>query len=136
MASVLIVDDDVEQRRLLADVLKLNGLAVYQAGDGQEGIDIALDRLPDVILLDIVLPGMDGLQVAAILAHDEATRHIPIVAISGLSTGEIRRKALTAGCVTYFLKPFTPMALVAEVKYWINKASAESRGSKATEGSL
>jgi CheY-like chemotaxis protein len=126
MASVLIVDDDAEQRRLLAEVLQLNGLTVYQAGDGQSGVDTALDVIPDVILLDIVLPGIDGLQVAQILTHDDATRHIPIVAISGLSTGAIRQQALAAGCVTYFLKPFTPMALVAEVKYWINKAARVS----------
>jgi CheY-like chemotaxis protein len=134
MASVLIVDDDNEQRQLLADVLKLNGLDALQAADGEEGIDVAMASIPDVILLDIVLPGMSGLQVAEILTHDEATRDIPIVAISGLSTGEIRQRALAAGCRTYFLKPFTPMALVAEVKYWINKA-AQSRKSDAAEES-
>lgn len=123
MATVLIVDDDIEQRRLLADVFRMNGLTTLDAGDGQTGIDLALSAIPDVILLDIVLPGIGGLEVAEILSHDAATRHIPIIAISGLSTSDIRQRALAAGCVTYFLKPFTPMALVAEVKYWINKAA-------------
>ncbi len=119
MSRVLIAEDDVEQLRLLADVLRLNGLTVVEATDGLEAANLAFADPPDIVLLDLMLPTMSGLDVAKLLSDADATKHIPIIAISGLQTDGARRAALASGCTTYLNKPFSPMALVAEVKHWL-----------------
>jgi CheY-like chemotaxis protein len=116
---VLIADDDETQRTLYADVLRINGFEVVEAGDGNEAVDRALEIVPAVVLLDLVMPGMNGIEVATILTNDPATKHVPIVAISGLISRDMREKALAAGCVNYLQKPYTPVALVTEVRKWI-----------------
>ncbi len=115
---VLLVEDDVQQSNLFAEILRLNGLAVVEAADGPSALSAARAASPDVIVLDLQLPGMSGLQVAKELKETRATADIPIIAISGQSTS-VAHEAVDAGCVTYFRKPYSPMALVAEVKHWL-----------------
>jgi CheY-like chemotaxis protein len=115
---VLLVEDDIQQSNLFAEILRLNGLAVLEAADGYAAIDEARQRAPDIIVLDLQLPGMSGLQVAKILKRQPATAGIPIIAISGQGNA-VHHEAVAAGCVTYFRKPYSPMALVAEIKHWL-----------------
>lgn len=115
---VLLVEDDIQQSNLFAEILRLNGLAVVEAADGYAAVDEAQARVPRVIVLDLNLPGLTGLQVAKILKRQPATRDIPIIAISGQSS-TVHHDAVAAGCATYFKKPYSPMALVAEIKHWL-----------------
>lgn len=115
---VLLVEDDIQQSNLFAEILRLNGLSVVEAADGYAAIDEARERHPELIVLDLLLPGMSGLQVAKILKRQPDTAGIPIIAISGQSSN-IHHDAVAAGCVTYFKKPYSPMALVAEIKHWL-----------------
>lgn len=117
---VLLVEDDVQQSNLFAEILRLNGLSVVEAAEGMGAVEAARERLPDVIVLDLHLPGMSGLQVAKELKGLFATARIPIIAISGQSTA-VGNEAMDAGCVTYFRKPYSPMALVAEIKHWLKR---------------
>jgi CheY-like chemotaxis protein len=116
---VLLVEDDEQQSNLFAEILRLNGLDVVEANDGYAAIDAAQSRKPDIVVLDLILPGMTGLQVAKILKRQAATAEIPIIAISGQSATGAGHEAVGAGCVTYFKKPYSPMALVAEIKHWL-----------------
>ncbi len=115
---VLLVEDDVQQSNLFAEVLRLNGLAVVEAANGVSALTAARASSPDVIVLDLQLPGLSGLQVAKELKEAPETAAIPIIAISGQSTS-VAHEAVDAGCVTYFRKPYSPMALVAEIKHWL-----------------
>jgi CheY-like chemotaxis protein len=126
--TVLIADDDETQRALYADVLRINGLTVLEAGDGTEAVDVALREVPAVVLLDLVMPGMNGIEVATILTNDPATANVPIIAISGLISRDMREKAVAAGCVNYLQKPYTPMALLAEVRHWLARGKGGAPG--------
>jgi CheY-like chemotaxis protein len=116
---VLLVEDDEQQSNLFAEILRLNGLEVDEAADGYAAIEAAQSKIPDIIVLDLMLPGMTGLQVAKILKRQPNTANIPIIAISGQAAAGAGNDAVTAGCVTYFKKPYSPMALVAEIKHWL-----------------
>ena len=116
---VILVEDDEQQSNLFAEILRLNGLEVVEANDGYAAIEAAQSRAPNIVVLDLMLPGMTGLQVAKILKRQPNTAGIPIIAISGQSATGAGHEAVAAGCVTYFKKPYSPMALVAEIKHWL-----------------
>ena len=84
MTVVLIVDDNEKNRKLAADVLFAAGLQTFEAGTGAEGIALATERVPDVILMDLRLPDMDGTEAARTLSEEERTARIPVVAMSAL----------------------------------------------------
>jgi len=123
---ILLVEDDVQQSNLFAEILRLNGLSVVEAADGLTAVDMAESESPDLIVLDLLLPGVTGLQVAKILKRRETTAKIPIIAISGQSSTTLHHDAVNAGCVTYFRKPYSPMALVAEIKHWLLERTRNS----------
>jgi CheY-like chemotaxis protein len=116
---VLLVEDDEQQCNLFAEILRLNGLDVVEANDGYAAIEAAQANAPAIVVLDLMLPGMTGLQVAKILKRQPNMADIPIIAISGQSASGAGHDAVAAGCVTYFKKPYSPMALVAEIKDWL-----------------
>jgi CheY-like chemotaxis protein len=116
---VLLVEDDEQQSNLFAEILRLNGLEVVEANDGYAAIEAAQAKSPAIVVLDLMLPGMTGLQVAKILKRQPNTANVPIIAISGQSATGAGHEAVAAGCVTYFKKPYSPMALVAEIKHWL-----------------
>jgi CheY-like chemotaxis protein len=121
MASVLLVEDDLQQSNLFAEILRLNGLSVVEAADGHAAVHAAQSQRFDAIVLDLMLPGLSGLQVATILKARPETSDVPIIAISGQDSAAAH-DAVGAGCVTYFKKPYSPMALVAEIKHWVHIA--------------
>lgn len=116
---VLIAEDDPDQRFLYAEYLRTTGFDVIEAPDGLVAVSLARAQHPDIVLLDMGLPGLDGIGVAEALKKDPALSGIPILAITGLASEDLRRRALTVGCATYLAKPYSPMALVAEVKHWL-----------------
>jgi two-component system cell cycle response regulator DivK len=103
---VLVVDDLHDNRALLKQILRLYGAQVLEANDGQEAIDLACLEYPQLILMDLSMPVMDGFEATRQLKLLAATRHIPIVAVSAhCQEPEQRKKALAAGCQDCFEKP-------------------------------
>lgn len=113
---ILVVDDDTTNRKLLHVRLKNCGYEVLEAGDGAEAVDLAGKHHPDLVLLDVCMPGMSGHEVAARLKRDAATRDIPIIMLTALSErGEIAR-AHANGVLDYVVKPFDAAELQGKVR--------------------
>ena len=105
MAKILLVEDQEMNRDMLSRRLKKRGYEVAIAVDGAEGVEKARSESPDLILMDMSLPVMDGWEATRILKVDEATRSIPVVALTAHAMSTYRDKALEAGCDAYETKP-------------------------------
>ncbi|MCL1996765.1 MAG: diguanylate cyclase [Defluviitaleaceae bacterium] len=105
--SILVIDDNTTNIMLLHRILA-EEYTVFAVKSGSEGIKIALKQLPDIILLDIVMPDMDGFEVLSALKNEDDTRHIPVIFISGLNDHESEEKGLLLGASDYITKPFSP----------------------------
>lgn len=115
-ALVLVVDDYQDAREMYAEYLEYSGFRVAEAKNGAEAIEKALALLPDVILMDLSLPVMDGWEATRRLKGDDRTRHIPVVALTGHALTGHAEGAKSAGCDAFVTKPCLPDALVVEVK--------------------
>lgn len=115
MAQVLVVEDNPVNMRLAALLLEQGGYAVLQAGDATEGIDLARRQRPDLILMDMQLPGMDGLEATRVLKRDPATRDIKIIALTAFAMQGDEERIRAAGCDDYVTKPFHHADLLAAV---------------------
>jgi CheY-like chemotaxis protein len=117
---VLIVDDFEDIRDAYADFFVFRGYRVAAAADGEQAIEQATALLPDLILMDLSLPGMDGWEATRRLKSDDATRHIPIVALTGHALAGASDGAKKAGCDSFVTKPCLPDDLVVEVRRMLN----------------
>ncbi len=106
MAKVLIVDDSEAFRRLNAEILKMDGHQVLMARNGRETLELVRSERPDILLLDIMMPGLDGFEVCRELKSDPATRGTLVVMVTALSES-VRYRALQAGADEYVTKPIT-----------------------------
>lgn len=113
---MLIVDDDERNARLARDVLEAAGLEAVTAATAAEAIGIARQRRPDVVLMDLRLPDLDGTEAMRLLAADERTARIPVVATSALAAAEAEPRALRAGFAGYIEKPIDVAALPEQVR--------------------
>lgn len=107
MANILLVEDDARTREAMNDLLSLGGHSVIEAVDGEQGVQMVREHIPDVVLLDFSLPKMHGWAVARELRNDEQTRHIPIVAMTAHVMVATEETASEAGCDAYLTKPIT-----------------------------
>jgi PAS domain S-box-containing protein len=114
--TILVVEDDVEAKEVLCATLELEGYVVHTATNGFEAINAACALKPDVILMDIIMPGMDGIEATRILKSDQVTRHIPILIVTVVDKREDIVSGLTAGATDYITKPFFMPELTARVK--------------------
>ncbi len=105
MATVLVVEDNPANMTLAVFLLESAGHAVLTATNAEAGLALARDEHPDLILMDIQLPGMDGLEATALLKQDEATRAIPVIALTALAMKGDEGRILAAGCDGYIAKP-------------------------------
>ena len=105
MPKILIVEDNEPNRHMLARRLERKGFAVVTAPDGAEGYALARAEMPNLILMDISLPGMDGWQVIGLLKSESATRDIPLIILTAHALIDDRSKAVAVGCDDYFSKP-------------------------------
>jgi diguanylate cyclase (GGDEF)-like protein len=112
--SLLVVDDDTSNLVLLSDILQPE-YTIYRAEDGASAIQKAEKYLPDLILLDIIMPGMDGYEVFSVLQQLDKTKHIPIIFVTGLNNPEDEKKGLKLGAVDYINKPFDDMIVKLRV---------------------
>ena len=102
---IMVAEDDADNRLMLKTLLEIRGYRILEASDGQEAITVARDAAPDLILMDLQLPRLNGLAVARLMRHDEGLRHVPIVILSGHDPARHRNLALAAGCNEYLHKP-------------------------------
>jgi CheY-like chemotaxis protein len=113
---VLVVEDYQDAREMYAAYLQFSGYEVAEAVDGVEAIEKAVELLPDIILMDLALPKMDGWEATRRLKSDPRTSHIPIVALTGHALAGHAEGAHKAGCDAFVTKPCLPDALVAEIQ--------------------
>jgi two-component system cell cycle response regulator DivK len=113
---VLVVDDVAHGREIFAEYLEFRGFRVATAADGLEALEQAFDLLPDIILMDLSLPGLDGWEATRRLKGDERTRTIPIIALTAHALASAHDKAKAAGCDSVVTKPCVPRDLEAEVR--------------------
>ena len=117
MAKILIIEDDKFLRELMIKKLETAGYGALGAVDGEEGIKKAQKERPALILLDLVLPGMDGFEVLAKLKQEKATNSIPVVILSNLGQQEDIDKAAQLGAIEYLIKAnFTPGEIIEKIK--------------------
>ncbi len=113
---VLVVDDFDDNREMFTEFLSFSGFRVAQAATGKEALKQAFSLLPDLILMDLSLPELDGLEATRCLKNDERTRRIPIVALTGHVLAGHSRDARDAGCEAFLTKPCLPDVLVNEIR--------------------
>ena len=113
---ILVVDDYQDAREMYAEYLQFSGFRVAEARNGNEALEQAFALKPDLILMDLSLPGMDGWEATRRLKADAATRHIPIVALTGHALAGASEGARKAGCDAFVTKPCLPDDLVIEVR--------------------
>ena len=114
--TILIVDDDPASRYVLAHMLGEAGYTTVEARSGHEALDILSQKLPDLVLLDLVMPGIGGLDLLRTLKSEERTQSIPTIIITGMSGGEARISALQGGAADYLIKPFNEAELTTRVE--------------------
>jgi DNA-binding response OmpR family regulator len=116
MPSVLIVDDDAVIQLLLRVNFEMDGFTVLTADDGEQGLAMIKSEHPDLVLLDVMMPKMDGYEVLAALQVDEALRSLPVVLLSAKTRAEDRQAGISAGAVAYITKPFDPTSVLTQVR--------------------
>ncbi|MDM0014393.1 response regulator [Variovorax sp. J22P168] len=117
--KILYVEDNEYNRKIVRQLLSRSACRLIEAGDGETGVALAQQELPDLILMDVQLPKMSGLDATRRLTTDEATRHIPIIVITSYALSGDREKALQAGAASYLAKPYSPSELLAMVKQFL-----------------
>ena len=137
MIRVLVIDDEAPIRLLCRVNLEAEGMSVLEAGHGPGGVEIARSEQPDVVLLDVMMPGLDGWRVAEMLLDDPVTREIPIVFLTARADIRDRARGIDLGGLDYITKPFNPVelaSLVRDVVGAVERGEREQlRGEKVTE---
>ena len=113
--TVLVVDDSPTERHVLVELLTRNGYQVITAENGEEGVEKAKRELPDLILMDVVMPGLNGYQATRTLTRDEATKHIPIIVYTSKGQETDRIWGLRQGALDYIVKPVNGEDLLSKI---------------------
>ena len=137
MTKVLVIDDEAPIRLLCRVNLEAEGMEVLEAADGPTGLQIAKEESPDVILLDVMMPGLDGWRVAEQLLLERSTSGIPIIFLTARAEFRDRARGLDIGGVDYVTKPFNPLELAPLVRELLGRIERgerdELRGEKLAE---
>jgi CheY-like chemotaxis protein len=123
---VLVVEDYQDAREMYAAYLQFAGYGVAEAANGVEAVEKAQELVPDIVLMDLALPRMDGWEATRRLKADPRTRHIPVVALTGHALAGHAEGAREAGCDAFVTKPCLPDALVAEIKRLLDQHTLKS----------
>ena len=121
---ILVIEDNVENMRLFRALLKLEGAQILEARGGRAGIEMAREHRPDLILMDIHMPDMDGLTATRLLRAEPATRAIPVVAVTASVMNFGRDKTDEAGCDGHIPKPIDPLTFGAQVTAFLRESAA------------
>jgi two-component system, cell cycle response regulator DivK len=112
--TILVIDDDMDARRMYSEYFRINGCIAFTASDGRSGIDKTDDLCPDVVVLDLAMPRVDGWTVLKHIRESSWTENIPVVVVTAV--GETREAAFQAGCDAYLTKPCVPETLWLQVR--------------------
>lgn len=113
---VVVVDDDKEIQEIVTFVLRRNGFEVAVASNGQQLQDVLAATAPDLVILDVMMPGLDGYQIFASLRENAATRHVPVIIMTAHAENIYERISLDLGAAVHITKPFHPLELVGIVQ--------------------
>ena len=116
---ILIIEDQEDNRRIMRDLLSASGYELIEATDGEQGLELAEKEVPDLILMDIQLPGLDGYEVTRRIKSKFDLGHIPIIAVTSYALSGDDQKAYAAGCDGYVTKPFSPRQLLAKIREFL-----------------
>jgi two-component system cell cycle response regulator DivK len=133
-AFVLVVDDDEDIRSIYAESFALNGFQVLHARDGRQALALAFAKPLAAVVMDLDMPLMDGLAATYTLKHDERTRQIPVVIVTGVARPEDLQRARTAGCDALLSKPCPPDAVVLTIEHILRGEPAPPRFSAFNVG--
>jgi two-component system cell cycle response regulator DivK len=114
--KILVVEDTEDNRQILRDLLSMAGYDMIEANDGAEGVAKASEHRPDLILMDIQMPVMDGYEATRLIKADPALKAIPVIAVTSYALAGDEAKARAAGCDDYIAKPFSPRQMLAKVR--------------------
>lgn len=117
---ILVVEDEADNRRILRDLLVNAGFEVIEAKTGDEGVAKAESEVPDLILMDIRLPNLDGFEVTRLIRAKPDLSAIPVIAVTSHAMSEDNAKAMEAGCDAYFSKPVSPRTLLDKIREYIS----------------
>ena len=119
MKKILVVEDNEKNMYLISFILKKKGHEVIEAKSGGEGVELAIKEKLDLILMDIQLPGIDGLEATRRIRNSKANGKIPIIALTSYAMVGDRERALKAGCTGYIEKPINPETFIAEIEGYL-----------------
>lgn len=119
--KILVVEDQEDNRRILRDLLSSRGYEIIEVTDGLAGVAAAQTHHPDLILMDIQLPGIDGYEATRRIKEDKELQSIPVIAVTSYALSGDEQKALSAGCDDYIAKPYSPRELLAKVEQILSK---------------
>lgn len=123
--SILVCEDDPAMIRIFQFLLRQQGIrTVHTTANGEEVLSLAQKQKPDLIVLDLMLPGKDGLQVLRELKQDSGCRLIPVIVVSGKEAQDQVRQAMMAGAIDYVIKPFEPMELGVRIRTFLESLAA------------
>ena len=126
MSKILVVEDELSLQKAMVDVLNINGFQAFGAGDGEEGLRLTKSEKPDLVLLDIILPKMNGFDVLKAIKADDATKNIPVIVLTNLEGSTDIEQALTLGAMTYLVKTNYELDdIVKRAKDALAKSAAE-----------
>lgn len=124
LPTILLVDDYEDARVMYGHFLRMSGYHPIEAATGEEALELAYQHMPDLILLDMSLPGIDGWEVTAELKRNDKTKHIPIVALTAHALQTERQRTERAGCDGFLAKPCAPPDLLAEISRLLARRTA------------
>jgi two-component system cell cycle response regulator DivK len=119
MKKILVVEDNAANLYLIDYILSHAGHAVIQTATGEDGVELALNERPDLILMDIQLPGIDGLEATRRIRRAKAGKNMPIIALTSYAMAGDRERALAAGCTGYFEKPINPELFLGDIEAYL-----------------
>ncbi len=126
MARILVIEDNPSNMKLVILVLDKAGYQTIQATDAETGLRLVREQQPDLILMDVQLPGMDGLEATRLLKADPATRQIIVLALTAFAMRNDAERIRAAGCDGYIVKPIEYKSFLAEVERWLSTGRAAS----------
>ena len=133
-STILLVEDNEDNRIVYSTILEFAGHRVIEAQDGEAGVALARSEHPDLILMDVSIPLIDGWEATRILKADPETRDIPIIALTAHALEEDRAKAREVGCDGYIAKPAEPRVVLAQVEQHLARAAGKSGDSRTASG--
>ena len=132
MPKILLVEDNEMNRDMLSRRLERKGYEVVLALDGESGVEMAQSQAPDLVLMDMSLPVLDGWEATRRLKADAATQHIPVIALTAHAMSSDREKALEAGCDEYDTKPIELPRLLGKIEALLSRGEKDSAGEPAS----